>query len=234
MYNNTTFVKSLYDKGVIKSLEVYNVMLNVDRIKYSGKYIDSPNSIGENQTISAPHIHALALESLKDNLDIKKSQKIKALDIGCGSGYITACLSRMLEIDKNPNNVVVGIDIYSSLVTLSKNNVKRGNPKLLSKKYGGENKNNNMIIIKANGWNGYSKYEPYDVIHVGASADEIPLKLLKQLKIGGKMLIPVKSSYILITRKSKMKYDKEIISSVRFVPLQKPLSKKKSKNYRNL
>lgn len=69
-------------------------MLAVDRGNYTKiyPYMDSPQVIGYGATISAPHMHAYALELLKDHL--KKGEK--ALDVGSGSGYLTACMALMV------------------------------------------------------------------------------------------------------------------------------------------
>lgn len=69
-------------------------MLTVDRENYSKMhpYRDTPQSIGYGATISAPHMHAAALELLIDHLTSGE----KALDVGCGTGYLTACMATML------------------------------------------------------------------------------------------------------------------------------------------
>lgn len=69
-------------------------MLSVDRGHYSksNPYMDSPQGIGFGVTISAPHMHAHALELLKDQL----TTGTRALDVGSGSGYLTACMAVML------------------------------------------------------------------------------------------------------------------------------------------
>ena len=82
-----TLVDHLKSERVIKSNEVYEAMLEVDRgdfvdSKYA--YYDSPQSIDYNATISAPHMHAYALEYLKDYL----KPGYRALDVGSGSGYL--------------------------------------------------------------------------------------------------------------------------------------------------
>ena len=71
-------------------------MLAVDRCFFSPQdpYIDSPQSIGYGVTISAPHMHAHALEILKDHL----KEGSKSLDVGSGSGYLTACMAIMVSI----------------------------------------------------------------------------------------------------------------------------------------
>ena len=73
-------------------------MLRVDRGYFSptDPYMDSPQSIGYGVTISAPHMHAQALEVLHDHL----KEGSKALDIGSGSGYLTACMAIMVHSPK--------------------------------------------------------------------------------------------------------------------------------------
>lgn len=69
-------------------------MLSVDRAKYckNNPYMDAPQGIGYNVTISAPHMHAHVLELLKDHLNDGE----RALDVGSGSGYLTACMAIMV------------------------------------------------------------------------------------------------------------------------------------------
>jgi protein-L-isoaspartate(D-aspartate) O-methyltransferase len=80
--------------GIIRSDAVESAMLAVDRGNYSrnNPYMDAPQGIGYGVTISAPHMHAHALELLKDKL----MHGDRALDVGSGSGYLTACMAIML------------------------------------------------------------------------------------------------------------------------------------------
>lgn len=80
--------------GIIRSTGVERAMLKVDRGHFSknNPYMDAPQGIGYGVTISAPHMHAHALELLKDHLISGE----KALDVGSGSGYLTACMAHML------------------------------------------------------------------------------------------------------------------------------------------
>ena len=161
--------------------------LKVDRVKYlhdkQKKYIDSPSKIEAGQTISAPHLHAFALRELQPVL--KKGAHV--LDVGCGSGFLTAVFAYIVGVDKGMGKVV-GIDIHQELVDFSKKNILENNPELF---------NNNLVtIVKGNGWKGYpqNKIELYDAIHVGAEADKLPKKLWAQLKPGGIMVIPIKNN----------------------------------------
>eukprot|EP00494_Astrolonche_serrata_P017373 UN17556 len=80
-------------------------------------YIDSPMPIGYNATISAPHMHATCLELLKDHLQ----PGMHALDVGSGSGYLTACFAMMV----GPEGRAVGIEHIPELIAASTENVER-------------------------------------------------------------------------------------------------------------
>jgi protein-L-isoaspartate(D-aspartate) O-methyltransferase len=207
--------------------------LKVDRVKYlldkKREYIDSPSKIEAGQTISAPHIHAFALRELQPVL--KKGAHV--LDVGCGSGFLTAVFAYIVGVDQGFGKVV-GIDIHQELVDFSKKNIRQNNPELL---------NNKLVeIFKGNGWKGYPQNEQnelYDAIHVGAEADKLPEKLWAQLKPGGIMVIPIKkseSTKMMIFQKPVFKNSlcnnipcnvKESIG-VRFVPLVENLNHEKN------
>ncbi|KAI1240916.1 hypothetical protein IHE44_0009365 [Lamprotornis superbus] len=154
--------KSLFKEknGIIKTDKVFEVMLATDRCHYAkyNPYMDSPQSIGFQATISAPHMHAYALELLSDQLH----EGAKALDVGSGSGILTACFSRMV----GPKGQVVGIDHIKELVDDSINNVKKDDPTLLS--------SGRVKLIVGDGRMGYAEEAPYDAIHVGAAAPVVP------------------------------------------------------------
>lgn len=102
--------------GIIRSEVVENAMLSVDRGHYSknNPYMDAPQSINYGVTISAPHMHAHALELLKDQL----VNGDRALDVGSGSGYLTACMSILMG-DKGYNMsrfYVITMPTYSVIV----------------------------------------------------------------------------------------------------------------------
>ncbi|XP_060119081.1 protein-L-isoaspartate(D-aspartate) O-methyltransferase-like [Heteronotia binoei] len=170
-------INNLYKNGVIKSQQVFDVLLATDRahyIKYF-PYMDSPQSIGYKATISAPHMHAHALELLKDQL----VEGAKALDVGSGSGYLTACFARMM----GPTGKAVGIEHIEQLVHESMRNVREDDPTLLS--------SGRVKLLVGDGRKGYPEEAPYDAIHVGAAAPTVPRELLNELKPGGRLILPV-------------------------------------------
>jgi len=167
-------------------------MLQVDRGKYTRTldeaYEDHPLSIGRGATISAPHMHVVALQALEQHL----RPGVKVLDVGSGSGYLTACFRAMVmqtqegEGEQERQQLeatgkVIGIEVVDDLVVYGRENVKRANPELAER----------VEIVKADGWKGFPSEAPFHAIHVGAAADETPQELLNQLAPGGRMIIPV-------------------------------------------
>ncbi|KAL7678096.1 hypothetical protein ACOME3_004324 [Neoechinorhynchus agilis] len=103
-------LENLKRANVIVTQQVYDVMLKVDRKFFcpNNTYNDSPQSIGYSVTISAPHMHAHALEILRSNLQPGK----RVLDVGSGSGYLCACFAYMVQ----PSGKVVGVEHIKQLV----------------------------------------------------------------------------------------------------------------------
>ncbi|KAL0267574.1 UNVERIFIED_CONTAM: hypothetical protein PYX00_009808 [Menopon gallinae] len=175
--NNSDLIRNLKTNGVIRSESVETVMMQVDRGKYSknSPYMDAPQGIGFGVTISAPHMHAHALELLKDHL----IEGERALDVGSGSGYLTVCMSLML----GENGRAVGIDHIPELIQTSIDNVKHDQPGLLE--------SGRVKFIVGDGRQGYAEDAPYNAIHVGAAAPVLPEALVKQLKPGGRLIVPI-------------------------------------------
>ena len=119
-------------------------------------------------------MHAYALNVLSEGL--KPGSKV--LDVGSGSGYLTACLAYMIGDGK-----VVGIDHFEELVNFSIENICKNNESLLE--------TGRLRIEVADGFEGFEEEAPYDCIHVGCAAPEIPKALLDQLAPNGFMMIPV-------------------------------------------
>ena len=179
-----SLLNQLCQDKVIKSQIVYNTMLQVDRADFIEKdpYCDDSQFLGYNVVISAPHMHAYALEYLYPALNNFKNfnqSNFRFLDIGSGSGYLTVCLSKLI----NDLGTVVGIEHIPELYLKGENNIKKRHKKLLDDK--------KIILKNCDGRNGCKELGPYQLIHVGAAAEKVPKILVDQLDCGGRMFIPI-------------------------------------------
>lgn len=207
---NRDLVCNLQKAGVLTKDSVEKAMLATDRLDYAPReaYVDAPQPIGMGATISAPHMHAHALELLASCL----LPGARVLDIGCGSGYLSACMARMV----GPRGIVIGVDHLEPLVDLSISNVKKSDADLLE--------SGRLLLLHGDGWKGCPEDAPFDCIHVGAAAEEVPAALLEQLKPGGRMVIPVGTQsqwFYQIDRKLDGEYTNKKLMCVRYVPLVK-------------
>jgi len=128
-------------------------------------YSDHPLPIGQGQTISQPFIVAI----MTDLLDVNKSHRV--LEIGTGSGYQTAILSLV-------SGEVFSVEVVPSLA-------RQAVQRLSSLGY------TNIHLREGNGGEGWPQNAPYDRIMVTAAAERIPMSLIEQLAVGGRMVIPV-------------------------------------------
>jgi len=187
-------------RGVTDS-SVIQAMLNVKRHLFVPKkyqpfaYDDTPLPIPCNQTISQPYIVALMTELL----NVKKTHRV--LEIGTGSGYQAAILSLLADS-------VFTIEIICELATSAEK-------KLNSLGY------DNLVVKCGDGFIGWEEYAPFDGIIVTCAPEEIPPPLLKQLAIGGRLVIPVGEYYqnLMLVTKDSTGITKRNIIPVRFVPM---------------
>lgn len=179
--------------GIIKSEPVRQALSRVDRANYADAYAysDAPQGIGSGQTISAPHMHAHALEEILPTL-VKFSRKVpqpelKVLDVGCGSGYLVTAFGRLMDqngpISPLAKGRVFGLEVIPRLTKLSKENILKEDRDLLE--------SDTVSIHQGDGWKGLPEHAPFHAIHVGAAAETFPMQLMMQLELGGVMVIPV-------------------------------------------
>eukprot|EP01001_Neometanema_parovale_P009434 NODE_5675_length_920_cov_112.237139_g5452_i0.p1 GENE.NODE_5675_length_920_cov_112.237139_g5452_i0~~NODE_5675_length_920_cov_112.237139_g5452_i0.p1 ORF type:complete len:237 (-),score=31.71 NODE_5675_length_920_cov_112.237139_g5452_i0:209-847(-) len=177
MATNEKLLVHLRRTGMLHSSEVESAMRAVDRANYmpgiSKPYDDNPQYIGYGVTISAPHMHAFALEGLKDYL----KPGMRALDVGSGSGYLTACMAQMC-------GTCHGIEYIPDLVPISLENAQRDGK-------GAMLESGNMTLQHGDGSKGLAEHAPFNAIHVGAAAPRLPQALLDQLASPGRLIIPV-------------------------------------------
>jgi len=189
--------RGIKDERVISAMLKVPRHLFVDKSQWKSAYDDRPLPIGFGQTISQPYIVALMTESL----EIKKGEKV--LEIGTGSGYQAAILAELTD-------KVYSVEIIEELG-------KRADRVLKSLGY-------KVRIRIGDGYNGWEEYSPFDAIIVTCAPDHVPPPLIQQLKIGGRMVIPVGPTglYQTLWLIKKEKEDKLIyknLGDVLFVPL---------------
>ncbi|KAF2011772.1 protein-L-isoaspartate O-methyltransferas-like protein [Aaosphaeria arxii CBS 175.79] len=208
---NEALISNLKNHGLIESDRVKNAMLKVDRAHYapSSPYEDSPQPIGHRATISAPHMHASACESLLPYLH----PGAKVLDIGSGSGYLTAVLAELVS----PNGTTIGVDHIQPLVDLASSNMRKSDhgKSLLE--------SGRVKFVKADGRKGWNEGAPYDAIHVGAAAAEHHQELTDQLKAPGRLFVPVEEEWsqhiYVIDKKEDGTVERKKLFGVQYVPL---------------
>jgi len=200
--NKKELIFFLTRNNILKTKSIIEAFEKIDRKdfilkKYTNEaYNDYPLDIGSNQTISQPSTVAFMLELLSP----KKGDKI--LDVGSGSGWTTALLGYIVGSEGK----VCGIELIPDLVLFGRANLEKYDFK-------------NTKIYQATKDLGLKDKGPFDKILVSASARDVPEELIKQLKVGGTMVIPIQDSIFRIFKKSRKQIEKEKIPGFVFVPL---------------
>ncbi|MFB0566755.1 MAG: protein-L-isoaspartate(D-aspartate) O-methyltransferase [Candidatus Aminicenantaceae bacterium] len=187
--------RSIKNKSVLEVVRHVPRHLFVPKDMQAYAYQDEPLPIGEGQTISQPYIVAYMTEVLQ----LKGNERI--LEVGTGSGYQAAILAKLVR-------EVYTIEILRSLSLKAQKTLKKLGYK-------------NIYFEIGNGSLGWEENSPYDAIIVTAAPAKVPKELQEQLKVSGRMIIPVGSMFqelVLITRTAK-KFKKKRLLPVRFVPL---------------
>ena len=161
-------------------------------------YEDSPLPIEADQTISQPYIVALMIEAA----GVAPGKKV--LEIGAGSGYAAAVMGRIA-------GKVIAIERHGELAELASERMKRLGY-------------DNVAIVHGDGSKGWPAEAPYDAILAAASGSHVPEVLLRQLSVGGTLVMPIGEpasvqSLVKVTRTGEDEFEQEDLGAVRFVPL---------------
>ena len=188
--------KGITDNAVLEAIQKIprHLFLNSSFEDYA--YQDKAFPIGAGQTISQPYTVAFQSQLL----EVKKDHKV--LEIGTGSGYQTAVLCG------------IGAKVY----TIERQNELFKSTSLLLPKLGIRPKH----ISFGDGYKGLPNYAPFDSIIVTAGAPFIPKPLMAQLKVGGRLVIPLGEDHQIMTlliRKNETQFEKHEFGEFRFVPL---------------
>lgn len=198
-----SMVKNQLVSRGIKDGRVLNAMKKIPRHLFVGEsvrnraYGDHPLPIGEGQTISQPYVVAWMTEAL----NLKSTDKV--LEIGTGSGYQAAVLAEIIK------------EVYT--IEIRERLSKRASELLKELGY------KNVKTRYADGYYGWEEYAPFDAIIITASPNHIPPPLLKQLKEGGKLIVPLGSTLYyqvltLVTKKGGELFIEQM-GGVAFVPM---------------
>ena len=191
--------QGISNKLVIDALNKVKRHIFVDEALRHKAYDNTALPITNNQTISQPYVVALMTEAL-----LGKAKKLdKVLEIGTGSGYQAAILSQVCNKVYSVERIKVLIEKAKQALAVSKID--------------------NVEILHGDGYLGWHKMQPFDSIIVTAAAKGVPTSLFDQLKVGGRIVIPVenKDSYqdLLLVIKTEDDYEYQVIEKVRFVPM---------------
>jgi protein-L-isoaspartate(D-aspartate) O-methyltransferase len=198
-------VNDLIRKGYLRSDLIINSFSEISRMEFVPQDLeleaeeDVALPIGYGQTISQPLVVAFMLELL----DPQRGHKI--LDVGSGSGWTTALLSFIV----GERGKVFGIERIKELKEFGEKNVNKFSfiKKGIAK------------FVEADGNKGFSKESPFDRILVSAVSYEVPQALKEQLKVGGKLVMPVRNSIVYLEKKKENDFYKEEFPGFYFVPL---------------
>lgn len=202
------FLNHLIKKGWLKTdrvIEAFKRIKREDFVKKDLKEVsghDKPLPIGYNQTISQPLVVAFMFEKL----DPQPGQKI--MDIGSGSGWTSCLLAEIV----GEEGKVISIEIIKELMEFGKKNTQKYN--FIKKGI--------VEFYNKDGRKGHLEDAPYDRILASASADKIPEDWIKQIKVEGRIVAPVKNSIHLYIKKDPSTEDiKKEYPGFKFVPLVK-------------
>ncbi|MDD3565928.1 MAG: protein-L-isoaspartate(D-aspartate) O-methyltransferase [Methanothrix sp.] len=188
---------SVSDRVLEAMDEIPRELFVPDRVRQMA-YQDHPLPIGEGQTISAHHMVAI----MCDVLDLGEGMKV--LDVGTGSGYHAAVMAKLV----GPGGHVYSIERVGTLVAFARKNLLEAGIE-------------NVTVFEGDGSLGLPDHAPFDRINVAATAPKVPEPLQAQLKVGGKLVIPVGTCYqeLLLVVRTGEGFEVEQHGGVVFVPL---------------
>lgn len=188
--------RDITDPAVLEAMSEVKRHLFVPEELRSRAYWDQPLPIGHDQTISQPYIVALMTQLGR------ASSADKALDVGTGSGYQAAVLSRLVE-------EVYSIEIICELAEQARGRLDRLGY-------------DNVTVRCGDGYAGWPEQAPFDVIIVAAAPNEVPQPLIDQLAPGGRLVIPVGDVHqelVVIEKHEDGSIERHAYGGVRFVPM---------------
>lgn len=217
MNTKEQLVKILIDDGYLKTPSIIKAFQEIDRADFvpenlkDSAYENMALSIGHKQTISQPLVVAFMLELL----ELKPGEKV--LEIGTGSGWKTALMAKLV----GENGRVISVERIAELYKFARKNIaKYGFLKKYARKFSSSEQRTALVeLILGDGSRGYKEQAPFDKIIAAAAGDEIPSEWKEQLKIGGRIVAPVKESIAVIDKIGKENFTQKDYFGFSFVPL---------------
>ena len=190
--------RGIQDEAVLEAMRTVRREAFVPGDLQEFAYRDAPLPIGEEQTISQPHVVARMAEALE------LSPTDRVLDVGTGSGYAAAVLSRIAQ-------AVYTVERHESLARAARERFRRLGY-------------DNIEVRHRDGTLGWPEHAPFEGITVAAAGPEVPEPLLEQLAVGGRLVMPTGEAgrfqkLVCVRRTGKAEYEREQLGEVRFVPL---------------
>ncbi len=204
--NKKELVAHWLDSGLVSDNKLIEAFLKINRENFvteeykKNAYEDIALPIGYGSTISQPSTIVIMLQAL----ELKPDQKV--LEVGTGSGYTAALISKMIE----PNGKIYSIDIVPELIEFAKENLKKESI-------------DDVKIFERDGKKGLKENAPFDRILVNAACEEIPKELINQLKTNGILVAPIGPMYnqkMIKLTKEENKLKEEYLGDFVFVKLR--------------
>jgi protein-L-isoaspartate(D-aspartate) O-methyltransferase len=201
MVREQIVARGIREPRVVEAMRQVPRHLFIPSAERDRAYADSPVPIGEGQTISQPYIVALMTEL------VRPQPGDVALEVGTGSGYQAAVLSRLVK------------HVYT--IELEETLGRRASQALREQKY------DNITVRVGDGYLGWPEHAPFDIVIVTAAPEQVPQPLIDQLKPGGRLIVPVGPRFTvqqlqLIEKNAQGEVSTQSVSPVMFVPLRRP------------
>ena len=196
MLDSQIRARNVRDPRVLEAVRTVPRHLFVEEALRDRAYLDKALPIGEKQTISQPYMVAAMTEALE------LTGRERVLEIGTGSGYQTAILAELAES-------VFSVERIASFVPLARQRLESLGLY-------------NVLIKIGDGTIGWSEHAPYDAILVAAAAPQLPRPLLEQLRVGGRLVVPLgpeESQTLMRIRRGEEGFHEEALGECRFVKL---------------
>ncbi len=227
MVSNRILIGTLVRDGHLKSRRIIDAFEKIDRVHFvpekfkSRAYVDEPLPIGFGQTISQPLTVAFMLELL----DPQPGERV--LEVGAGSGWKTALIAHIVgtkpvfdlkDSESGRGKKEQKLARLGHVLAIERILQLHGNAVTNVSKFGFIEKGI-VTIVHGDGSKGYSSQAPFDKIIAGAAGSSVPHAWKEQVRVGGRIVIPIEDSIKVLDKKSPIDFTVTEYSGFRFVPL---------------